>query len=308
MKVLLTGATGFIGRHLLPVITAGGHEVFAVTRQSIAMTSDLRIYQNLTWHQCDLANAAAVSALVADIVPDACIHLAWDTEPGKYLDDIGSNLKLLEQSLHLLRTLARHSCHQFIALGSCAEYALNNEIHPGTKLSEMASTRPETIYAAAKLSLCLLGQQVVKNTKTKFCWGRLFYLYGPGEHDKRLVPGVISALATDHEFKASSGEQFRDYLYVKDVASAIACLLDKKAGGIFNICSGEETQVKTILLACGKHLNKTHLIRLGALPARPWDPDYIVGDNSKLKLLGWSPRYDLNVGLIEMIHTMQSQH
>ncbi len=305
MNILITGASGFIGRQLVPLLLADGHTLHGITRKtstsrhgdSTATPQNTR----LIWHQVNLADTAAVSACIASIKPEACIHLAWDTEPGRYLDDVEGNLKLLQHSLHLLRELVRHECSHFLALGSCAEYAITD-----TDIGESAATAPDTIYAAAKLSLCLLGQQITKNTATRFCWGRLFYLYGPGEHPKRLVPGVIAAMAAGQEFKASHGEQGRDYLHVVDAASALQCLLNHRADGVYNICSGVAVQIKDILLTVEKLMQRKDLVKLGALSARAWDPERIVGDNRKLKALGWEPHFDLAKGLSATIQSYKS--
>lgn len=303
MNILITGASGFIGRQLVPLLLAEGHTLHGITRKppipAHADTIGFPKSSPLTWHQVDLADTAAVSACIGTVKPDACIHLAWDTQPGRYLDDVEGNLKLLQHSLHLLRELVRHECSHVLALGSCAEYAITD-----TDLEESAATAPDTIYAAAKLSLCLLGQQITKNTATRFSWGRLFYLYGPGEHPKRLVPGVIAAMAAGQDFEASHGEQARDYLHVQDVASALQCLVNHRANGVFNICSGVGVQIKDILLTVEKLMHRKGLVKLGALPARAWDPERIVGDNRKLKALGWEPQYNLDNGLRSTIQTL----
>ncbi|MBP9707004.1 MAG: NAD(P)-dependent oxidoreductase [Oligoflexales bacterium] len=296
MKILLTGGSGFIGRYILSILEKESFEVHALTRDINKISKELKNAPNIFWHQLNIADHNLVNEKIRHLKPETCIHLAWDTMPGRYLDDIDINLNLLNDSLHLLKSLVENKCSQFIALGTCAEYQLSD-----TDLFEDSQASPETIYAASKSSLYLLGKQITKNSATKFCWGRLFFLYGPGENKNRLVPALLTSLHQNIEFKASSGEQWRDYLYVKDVALALFYLLKNQAEGAYNICSNEAVQVKDILLNAQNLMKKQNLIKLGSLATRAWDPPYLVGNNQRLKSLGWSPQWNLTRGLLETI-------
>lgn len=293
MKILISGARGFIGRHLLAELLERGHELHALTR---SLTDELSssAHERLCWHELNLSAPELVRRKMLDVRPEACVHLAWTTEPGRYLDDVKSNLQLLNDSLVLMQSLSEAGCQQLIALGSCAEYRL-----PPTeqKLAETADLDPQTIYAASKVAARLLMQQLSRNTGTRFCWGRLFYLFGPGEDRQRLVPGVMAALLAGRVLPTSHGEQIKDYLYVKDAASAIATLLEKRAEGDFNICSGGGTKIRSLLMALEKIVGREGLIHYGALPPRAWDPPFVVGDSSRLCALGWQPQYTLESGL-----------
>ena len=138
------------------------------------------------------ANRAAIAKPVAPAIrefrPEACIHLAWYVEPGKYLDS-PQNIAYLASSMQLLQLLIDTGCQQVVMTGTCAEYDTDTGY-----LKETSPTRPSTLYAAAKLSLSLLGQQLAQDAGVRFAWARIFYLYGDNEDPRRMVPALINAL------------------------------------------------------------------------------------------------------------------
>lgn len=233
--------------------------------------------------------------------PDACIHLAWYAEPGKYLYSL-ENIPSLMDSLSLLRELVQVGCQQVVMAGTCAEYDTDVGY-----LREDSPTRPATLYAAAKLSCCLLGQQIAAAAKINFAWGRIFYPYGPQEDQRRVVPALIRALQKGEPFPATSGEQVRDYAHVEDVAAAFCCLAEKQVSGIFNIASGAPVTIRQLLETVGALLGRTDLLQFGALPYRDWEPPFICGDNRRLKGLGWTPRYSLVEGIRQTLDWWASQ-
>src|SRR6185295_7999217 len=107
----------------------------------------------------------------------------------------------LQGSLELLQILSECNCEQFVGAGSCAEYEMKSEI-----LSETDKTKPETLYAASKLSFQVLGEQIAAQSDFRFAWGRIFYLYGPQEDPRRIVPSAILKLQKGERFSASPGE------------------------------------------------------------------------------------------------------
>ncbi len=155
----------------------------------------------------------------------------------------------------------------------------------------------ETLYAAAKLSLCLLGQQMAAENGFGFAWGRLFYLYGPYEDSRRMVPALIGALRRGERFPATPGEQVRDYIHAEDVATALWALAAGSHEGIFNVSSGVPITIRQLMETIGEIGGRTDLIDFGTLPYRQWEPMFICGDNRKLRGTGWTPKYTLRGGL-----------
>ncbi len=295
MRVLLTGASGFVGARVARQLLARGHQVTAVSLPQDRPDRLEELAGRLRLAALDLRDAAASEALIAQARPEGCIHLAWYAVPGLYLH-AEENLGSLEASVGLLRRLIRGGCANVVMAGTCAEYDTEAGI-----LREDGPTRPATLYAATKLSMCLIGQELAKKHRVKFAWGRIFYLYGPGEDSRRAIPALIRALLEGKTFDATAGEQVRDYLHVDDVAAGFVRLLESGADGVYNICSGVPDSMKKIMSAVASSLAMESRVRFGAVPYRGWEPQRICGDNAKLRSLGWAPRFDLESGVRDAI-------
>jgi UDP-glucuronate decarboxylase len=291
MRIFVTGASGFIGSHLLRALLAAGHDVLAMVTPHDNGQRIRDILQQISIVRGTLQEIRTIQKQLCLWQPEACVHLAWNTEPGKYLNS-KENLVSLEGSVDLLNVLADCGCARFVGAGTCAEYEMKTEM-----LLETDRTKPETLYAATKLSFQMIGEQIAAQAGMRFAWGRIFHLYGPQEDSRRLIPSTILSLRRDQNFSASLGEQFRDYLHVKDVAGAFAVIVEQQATGIYNICSSEPVTIRSILETIGQLMRRQNLITHGALPYREWEPMYICGNNDRLKRLGWSPQVELHSGL-----------
>jgi UDP-glucuronate decarboxylase len=296
MTVLVTGATGFVGSEVVRNLVAAGEDVAMITLPSSSRHRLDGVIDRVRVLEGDLADGAAVGRLLELCKPDACIHAAWYAEPGKYLTS-SRNLDSLRSSLDLLESLARVGCTHVVGVGTCFEYEMQSD-----PLKENSPTNPSTVYAAAKLAFYLVGAQRAAQLGVGFAWARLFYLYGPNEDKRRLVPAAIDALINGREFHAVSGEQVRDYLHVADVASGLCALSRDRLDGIFNVCSSEPVTIADLLRTLVDLLGRPELIRLGALPNRDWDPVYVCGENQRLRTeANWAPAYSLRDGLAQTI-------
>jgi nucleoside-diphosphate-sugar epimerase len=274
MRVLLTGATGFIGSHVARELLRRGHAVTASVRPG----SDPRRIADLEGKlRIETGN---LDDLPGD--PELVISLAWYTVPGKYLT-APENRECLERS----RRLLGKARGRVVLAGTCFEF----DTRLG-RLREDSPTRPTTLYAECKDAL---RQDVEKRPDS--AWLRFFYQYGPGEDERRLVPSVIRAIQRGQEAKVSPGGQQRDFLHVEDVASAVVAVAESPLIGCVNIGSGEAPTVKEIATTIGKLGGHPELVRLGAVPYYEGEPMLIVADNGKLRSTGWSPRWTLHEGL-----------
>ena len=297
MRVFLTGASGFIGAHVTRTLLASDHQVAVLAMPEDPMTRLQALHSRFETIVGSLEDTVLLEKSISAFQPEACIHLAWYAEPGKYLDS-AQNIQSLVSSLSLFQALIKAGCRQIVAAGTCFEYDTNFGY-----LHENTPTRPVSLYAAAKLSCCLLGSQLATQAKIHFAWGRIFYPYGPQEAQRRLVPAAIKALKLGTPFPASPGEQVRDYIHVVDVANAFCILMEKQTDGIFNISTGSPVSIRQLLKMLGKLMNRSDLIQLGALPYRDWEPPFICGNNTRLQNLGWKPSYSLLSGLSDAIHS-----
>jgi nucleoside-diphosphate-sugar epimerase len=291
-KVLITGATGFIGRHCLPSLLEAGYEVYAVSSKT--STSKL---PNLHWHRADLLDSEQVSALIAEVRPTQLLHFAWFTAPGEYWNSL-ENLRWVRASLDLLQAFASYGGRRVVMAGTCAEY----DWQYGYCSEQVTPLAPATLYGTCKHSLQIMLEASVRQTGLSAAWGRIFFLYGPHEHPDRLISSVICSLLKGEPARCSHGNQIRDFLYVEDVADAFTALLGSNVTGPVNVASGCPISLRNIIYKIAEKIDRKDLIQLGAVPALANEPPLLVADVSRLKNeVGWLPKYNLDRGLEQTI-------
>jgi nucleoside-diphosphate-sugar epimerase len=290
-RVLLTGASGFIGAHCIEPLRNRGYDVHAVSthpRQSVS---------GVTWHQANLLAANAGRALVAEVKPSHLLHLAWYVVPGRLISSL-ENFAWVASSLELVRAFAEGGGTRLVVAGSGYEYDWSY----GYCSEKLTPTVPNTVYGSCKQALNLLVQALAGQAGFSAGWGRVFFLYGPHEHPDRLVSSVIRSLLEGRPARCSHGRQIRDYMHVQDVADGLVGLLHSDVHGPLNIASGQATTIRDLVLTIGRILERPELIQLGAIPARANDAPLVVGDNARLLTeVGWTQRFDLETGLRQSI-------
>jgi len=298
-KVLLTGATGFIGPHCLDSLLDRGFEVHAVSSKGRRNgTRDGEV-----WHHADLHNAEHLLRLMAEVRPQYLLHLAWDVTPGLYWNSL-ENLRWVRTSLGLLQVFIDSGGERAVMAGSCAEYDWSY----GYCTEIQTPLTPNTLYGVCKNALRSMVTAAGDQAKISTAWGRLFFLYGPGEHLDRLVPSVVTSLLRGETVPCTHGDQVRDYLYVKDVAEGFAALLDSEVRGPVNIASGRPIFLKDLIGLTAQIIGRPELVRLGVLTASEDDPPLLLADTRKLKEeVGWEQKYDLQQGVKETIQWWKSQ-
>lgn len=284
MKILLTGATGWIGSQVAKQLVDRGHEVHC----SVRMTSDLHRLEGILKH----IKVYEVDMDLVPIEPDCAIHLAWYAVPGKYLDSPENN-ECLEKSQRLLSKL---SCRAVFA-GTCFEY--NTQLG---RLTEESPTNPLTLYSICKNSLAHMVNQ-----RPNSAWVRFFYQYGPHEDPRRQIPSVIQRLLEGKEIPLSPGEQRKDFLHVEDVASAVVAVAESKLEGPVNVGSGWATTQRMMLSILGDMTKRLDLLKFGAQDYYFNEPMLIEADNTKLRSTGWNPFWTLERGLWDTLEWWKAQ-
>lgn len=289
-RVVVTGATGFLGRQAVPALLASGWDVHALARR-LPSTVDTRV----TWHEVDLLADGPPGRLLREIAAEHLLHLAWCAEPGRFWTD-PANLSWTVATAQLVRAFASAGGRRIVGAGSCAEY----DWEAGW-CREATPLRPATLYGAAKAATGTLLTAWGPRADVRIAWGRLFHLYGPGEPPGKLVGSVVSGLRAGRIVPLSRGEQLRDFLHTRDAAAALVAILDSELDGPINVASGQPVKVRDLVLMLGEAAGSPHLLRFGERPPVVGEPPLLAGDVSLLNSIGWSPNVDLREGLADLL-------
>lgn len=269
--ILLTGATGFVGRQVLRELGKRKCKVRVIVRDG---------------SQSHIAQSNAIEAVVAtadlwsesvawwaDVCRelDSVIHVAWYAEPGHYLQS-PKNLECLAGTLRLAQGASQAKVRRFVGIGTCFEYDLS-----AGYLTVATPLRPSTPYAAAKAAACMALSQYLPQQGVEFTWCRLFYLHGEGEDERRLVPYLRAKLSAGEPADLSSGSQIRDYLDVREAGRMIVEQALGAGQGPVNICSGTAVTIRELAERIADEYGRRDLLRFGARPDNLVDPPCVVG-------------------------------
>ncbi len=298
MRVLVTGATGFIGSWAVRALLDRDHEVIGTFRPGRVPPPDLTGHARFVGWPAELDDPVAVETLAREAHAEVTVHMAWYAEPATYLRS-PRNMDSLATTVRLARALHDSGCRRIVAAGTCVEYAPKNRPQV-----ESDPTEARTLYAACKHAARMAMQALADEVKTQFAWARIFHLHGPGDHPARLLPSIVHQLRRGLAVELTDGTQVRDHLHVADVGTAIASIATSDATGIFNVCSGEPVTLRQVVEAVAGEVGRPDLLRFGARPHRPQELMFLVGDPTRLKGLGWAPRFTLIDGLRDAIATV----
>jgi nucleoside-diphosphate-sugar epimerase len=312
MRVLLTGAGGFIGANIASALLARGIEVHAVVRnarRAARLDAIARPFAGqdrsgerehgkgaLVIHEADILDPAARARVIEASTPELCIHAAWYAVPGRYLA-AAENLAHVAASLDLAMALVHAGCTRLVGLGTCFEY----DTSTSENLTESSPTTPRFLYATCKLALYQMLQAYAPLANLSFAWCRIFYQYGPQEPAERLVPSVIDRLLGGVVAETTEGAQVRDFLHVADVGEAVATVALSNLEGAVNVGSGVPLTVRRLISTLARLCDAEERVAFGALPYRDGDPMHVCADITKLASTGFTPRFDLEGGLRDVV-------
>jgi dTDP-6-deoxy-L-talose 4-dehydrogenase (NAD+) len=270
-KVLITGCTGFVGQQVLRYLSKSKIDLLMVVRDEnlipkinfsgpirVVISKDLFHENNKFWDD-----------VLTGI--DTVIHLAWYTEPGKYLSSF-NNLSCFSGTLAIANSAVRVGVRKFIGIGTCFEYDLSYRT-----LSAETPLLPTTLYSACKIATFNALKNLFLDFHIEFSWCRLFYLHGENENVNRLIGYVRSKLKNGDDVMLSEGDQVRDYLDVETVGRLISEISLGTKSGVINICSGVPITVRELVEHVASQYSTGSKLLFGAIDKKPFDPDYIVG-------------------------------
>ncbi|MEM7248344.1 MAG: NAD(P)-dependent oxidoreductase [Acidobacteriota bacterium] len=299
-KVLLTGASGFIGRQCLPFLHERGFSVHAVSRHAPA---DHDPASGTTWHATDLRDPDAVARLLEEVAPTHLLHFAWIATPGVYWTSL-ENLDWVRASLDLLKRFEQHGGQRVVMAGTCAEYEWGSGVFHETR----SPLVPATTYGQSKNHLRGLLETFARRTETSAAWGRIFFVHGPHEPHARLVASVARALLRGQNVACTHGRQVRDFLHAEDVASAFVALLDSDVTGAVNIGSGRGVTLGEVIHGLADRLDARALVQLGARECPADEVATLVADVGRLTHeVGWKPAFTLDEALDRTLASWQDE-
>ena len=269
--ILLTGATGFVGRQVLRALTEKNRKARLVVRdgKQDQVAKSAAVERVIT--TADLWSEGAAWWAEACKGVDIVIHVAWYAEPGQYLNS-PKNLDCLAGTIKLSQGAIESKVRRFVGIGTCFEYDFS-----AGHLSVHTPLKPATPYAEAKVAAFNALSQSLAPRGVAFAWCRLFYLYGEGEDPRRLVPVLRTKLKAGEPVELTSGTQIRDYLDVRDVARMIVEAALGSVQGPVNICSGVPVTIRQLAEQIADEYGRRDLLRFGARPDNPADPACVVG-------------------------------
>ena len=298
-RTLITGATGFVGSWLTHRLVADGDEVAVLVRS----TSDLwrlePIVPRLRLIKAGLSQVAAVAEQIVDFAPQRVFHLAWTGgNSAKYNDDPAQVYENVPGSLDLMRVAAEAGASFFLNLGSCVEYG-----ECSIPVRETDAIQPKNLYGAAKHAVEDLLLRLGAGFGVRTASVRLFWSYGPGDDEARLIPSLTRKLLRNERHSMTPATQMWDFLYITDVVEALVQIAaTPKAQGVFNLGSGRPQPLREVAETL-RHITKsTALIGFGDIPFPPGQMMHLEADVTRLQeTVGWSPRVSIEAGLAETV-------
>lgn len=269
---LVTGSTGFVGRQVTKLLLKNDSNKIRIAVRCRNELVDQWINKG-----CDVLyidDVFDISPIFTDRLfrnVEKVIHFAWYANPSDYLFS-EKNFHCMLGTLRLAELAKSHGVEKFVGIGTCLEYEPSNNRHSVN--SKLNAVSP---YASAKLATYFLLKNCFADGSVKFCWCRIFFLYGEHEHEQRLTPYIHRQLSLNEPVTLGDPDATRDFMDVKDAARLLLDVLFYESSGAFNICSGVGQTVRQYSTEIAEKYGKGHLLNFGNQKASNPSVKYVVG-------------------------------
>ena len=299
-RVIVTGATGFVGANLVRRLLADGHEAHLLVRPGHSKWRIQEIKPDVRLHEVELGDSETVSRTVHEIRPEWIFHLAAHGAYSSQTDLAQMVETNIAGTINLVQACLKTGFEAFVNTGSSSEYGFKD--HPP---SEEELVEPNSHYAVTKASATLFCRHTAQRENVYLPTLRLYSVYGPYEEPARLMPTIISKGVRNELPPLVDPDIARDFVFTEDVCDAYVLAATSKAGEpgeIYNVGSGEQTTLRDVVDVARRVLSISEKPTWGSMPNRNWDTAVWVSDNKKIRrLLGWKPMHTFEEGFKSMV-------
>ena len=299
-KVLITGASGFVGNNVARKLLGLGHSVNLILREQHADWRLRDVYDDVVVHLVDLRDSDRLIRAVKSVGPEWVFHLAAH---GAYSTQ--DNLKQILETNVIGTANLVHACLQtgtevFVNTGASSEYGFKDHAP-----AEVEPLEPNSYYAVAKASATMLCSYIARSRGVRIPTLRLYSVYGPYEEPTRLMPTLILQGMGNALPPLVHPEIARDFVYVDDVVEAYilaATVQDQDPAAIYNVGTGIQTTIQEVIAVARRQLNITVEPEWASMKDRIWDTGTWLSDSRHIQQsLGWTPQYSFEQGFAKMV-------
>jgi nucleoside-diphosphate-sugar epimerase len=309
-RALVTGASGFIGAHLVARLLREGVEVHVLQRGEAPSPRLAPLRAQLSVWRADVTDRDALHAAFEGAAPDLVVHLAADTTVRRTHEGwagVERSVRVnLEGTLAMVRETidARHPVSVFVRAGGLEEYGTG-----ATPYVETQREQPISPYSASQVAATHYCEMLQRETATPLITLRPALVYGPGQSTDFLIPSLITSCLRGIDFDMTAGTQYRDLLYIDDLIEAFVRALTREGvRGVINVGHGIEHAVRDVAQEIVRLCGSESRLRIGARPARPGDLAHLVTSTRRSsELLDWQPAVPLAEGLVRTIAWYRAQ-
>lgn len=285
MKMIVTGANGFVGSYLLQTLSAAGNEILAIVRSNKSNVEKIKKIRNVKIFVCDLDCIEQLPNIISERNIDCCIHLAWEGATGIKRGDYNIQLKNIYRTLNLCRVLKKMNIKRFVGIGTLAEKDVNNYIP-----TDGATPNLVSCYGTAKLSAQYMSKAICSDLGIEHVWCQLSNIYGIGDETNNFINFASKLMLCGERPSFTSGEQMYDFVYVSDIAEGIYAAAKKgEKNTVYYIGSGNPQILKNFIIQIRDCINQNIHLYLGekkfngvCLPDREFDCSKLINDTGYL--------------------------